>query len=195
MELLVMCWVVWIAFSETDKIMSIPNACWHILSAEWKSKELLPCQLPLVANVGNELWWVFPSWCFDLDWNWAGHYTSVSPIATSTINPTDRCDNFDFFACGNREEGAKCQSPSFIQPPFCGRGASQKIPQKSFSAAKLNIPLRTCRKPQLWWNLEFLKRPGCGKSIRPDVFFKVQKLRKPVTNLQDERLNLSYWPT
>ena len=123
--------------------MSIPNAFWHILSAEWKSKELLPCQLPLVANKDNELRWVFPSWYFDLDWNWAGHYTSVSPIATSTINPTDRCDNFLIFlhvGTGRREPNVSLHH--LFRRHFAGGGRRKKIPQKSFSASKVQIPLQ-----------------------------------------------------
>ena len=168
-----MCWVVWVAFSETDKIMSIPNACWHILSAEWKSKELLPCQLPLVANIDNELWWVFPSWYFDLDWNWAGHYTSVTPIATSTINPTDRCDFLIFLHVGTGRREPNVSLHHLFSRHFAGGGRRKKF-RKNLSQLQ-NWTFRfvswTCRKPQLWWNLEFLKRPGCGKSTRPDYVF------------------------
>ena len=49
---------------------------------------------------------------------------------------------FWFFCMWEQGGGAKCQSPSFIQAPFCGRGAPQKIPQKSFSASKVQIPLQ-----------------------------------------------------
>ena len=50
-----------------------------------------------------------------------------SHLATNVFRMDDTqlidVTTFWFFACGNMEGGAKCQSPSFIQAPFCGRGA------------------------------------------------------------------------
>ena len=96
---------------------------------------------------------LFPLWanlapkCTNFDWwRYLLLFLTLSPSnkslwhgrRTQLIDAT----TFWFFCMWEQGGGAKCQSPSFIQAPFCGRGAPQKIPQKSFSASKVQIPLQ-----------------------------------------------------
>ena len=74
------------------------------------------------------------------------YFSLRSHLATKVFGMDDTqlidATTFWFFCMWEQGGGAKCQSPSFIQAPFCGRGAPQKIPQKSFSASKVQIPLQ-----------------------------------------------------
>ena len=160
-----------------------------------KSKELLPCQLPLVANKDNELRWVFPSWYFDLDWDWAGHYTSVSPIATSTINPTDRCDNFLIFlhvGTGRREPNVSLHH--LFSRHFAGGGRRKKFRKNLSQLQNWTFHFEHAGNPSYDEILSSWKGPAVAKVLDQIMFLKVQKY-KLRRNLQVERWKLSYWPT
>ena len=49
---------------------------------------------------------------------------------------------FDFFACGNREGEPNVSLHHLFRRHFAGGGRRKKIPQKSFSASKVQIPLQ-----------------------------------------------------